>query len=166
MLPNRPLRGAVGSRSGHRRLAARLPTAGESLCLNRTQVSPHPRGANVPRDREVRREGQWPQSRRKRTGRTGLGRQRLGTGQHCRSAAVRNRDPSVRPLRTRAHRGAGGRDPETCATSWSDGSQSQRCPHKGLHLFITTLVRTKYSVDHYSESVYKLARGKLSPTEN
>lgn len=156
----------MGSRLGHGSLAARLPAAGESLCLNRTEVSPHPRGAHVPRDREVRREGQWPQSRRKRTGRTGLGRQRLGTGQHCRSAGVRNGDTSVRPLRTRAHRGAGGQDPETCATSWSDGSHSQPCPHKGLHLFITTFVRTKYSVDRYSESFYKLARGKLSPAEN
>ena len=55
---------------------------------------------------------------------------------------------------------------ESCASSWSDGSHSQRCPHKGLHLFITTLMRTNYSLDNYSESFYKLARGKLSPTEN
>ena len=57
MLPHRLLRGVWGGgkQLGHRRSAACPPTAGESLCLNRTQVSPDPRGANVPRDREVRR---------------------------------------------------------------------------------------------------------------
>lgn len=77
----------------------------ESRCSLNRQVSPHPRGAHVPRDREVRREGQWPQSRRKRTGRTGLGRQRLsGLASTKPQRRVRNGDTSGGPPAHTRHR--------------------------------------------------------------
>ena len=100
MLPHRLLGGVWGGGKQVRAQAFGRPPAHSW----RVVVSEQDTGESPP-TRSKRAPGQRPQSRRKRTRRAGLGGQKLGTGQHCRSAGVGNGDPGVRPLRTRAHRG-------------------------------------------------------------
>ena len=100
MLPHRLLGGVWGGGKQVRAQAFGRPPAHSW----RVVVSEQDTGESPP-TRSKRAPGQRPQSRRKRTRRAGLGGQKLGTGQHCRSAGVRNGDPGVRPFRTRAHGG-------------------------------------------------------------